>query len=134
MMVVLRFAALYVAIVFAFGFGLGAVRTLFVTPVTGELVAVLIELPVILVLSWIVAARIFPGRGLTPSQGIEIGLTAFMLLQMAESLLFGAFGPYRYVDNVLYYLGDLSPARLAGLIGQILFAIIPFIQIARSPS
>jgi hypothetical protein len=134
MMVVLRFAALYVAIVFAFGFGLGAVRTLFVTPVTGELVAVLIELPVILVLSWIVAARIFPGRGLTPSQGIEIGLTAFMLLQMAESLLFGAFGPYRYLDSVLYYLGDLSPARLAGLIGQILFAAIPFIQIVRSRS
>ena len=134
MMVVLRFAALYVAIVFAFGFGLGAVRTLFVTPVTGELVAVLIELPVILVLSWIVAARIFPGRGLTPSQGIETGLTGFMLLQMAESLLFGAFGPYRYLDNVLYYLGDLSPARLAGLVGQILFAAIPFIQIVRSRS
>jgi hypothetical protein len=134
MMVVLRFAALYMAIVFAFGFGLGAVRTLFVTPVTGELVAVLIELPVILVLSWIVAARIFPGLGLTPSQGIEIGLTAFMLLQMAESLLFGAFGPYRYLDNVLYYLGDLSPARLAGLTGQILFAAIPFIQIVRSRS
>jgi hypothetical protein len=134
MMVVLRFAALYAAIVFAFGFALGAVRTLFVTPVTGEFVAVLIEIPVMLVLSWIVAARIFPGRGLAPGQGIEIGLTSFLLLQMAESLLFGAFGPYTYVDNVLYYLGDLSPARLAGLIGQILFAAIPFIQIARSPS
>ena len=134
MMVVLRFAALYAAIVFAFGFGLGMVRALFITPVTGELVAVLIEVPVMLILSWIVASRIFPGRGLTPSQGIEIGLTSFLLLQLAESLLFGAFGPYRYVDNVLYYLGDLSPARLAGLIGQVLFAIIPFIQIARSPS
>ena len=63
-----------------------------------------------------------------------MGLTSFLLLQMAESLLFGALGPYRYADNVLYYLGDVSPARLAGLIGQILFAIIPFIQIARSPS
>jgi hypothetical protein len=134
MMVVLRFAVLYAAIVLAFGFGLGAVRVLFVTPVTGELVAVLIEVPVMLVLSWVVAARIFHGRGLAPAQGIEIGLTSFLLLQMAESLLFGAFGPYTYFDNMLFYLGDFSPARVAGLVGQILFAAIPHIQIARSRS
>jgi hypothetical protein len=134
MMVVLRFAAVYAAIVFALGFGLGVVRALFVSPVTGEFVAVLVEVPAMLVLSWLVAARIFPGRDLTPSQGIEIGLTSFLLLQMAESLLFGFLGPYTYIDNVLYYLGDLSPARLAGLIGQILVAVIPFIQIARSRS
>ena len=122
MMVVLRFAALYAAIVFALGFGLGVVRQLFVAPVSGELIAVLVELPFMLLLSWLAASRIFPGRGLEPGQGIEIGLSAFLLLQVAESLLFGAFGPYRYFDNVLYYLGDLSPARVAGLIGQILFA------------
>lgn len=132
MMVVLRFAALYAAIIFAFGFVLGALRGLFLSPVVGELIAVLIEVPIMLVLCWLVASRIFPGRGLQPGQGIEIGLTAFLLQQIAESLLFGAFGPYRYVDNVLFYLGDLSPARVAGMIGQILFAVIPFIQIVRS--
>ncbi|MBX9458721.1 MAG: hypothetical protein KL863_23245 [Rhizobium sp.] len=117
---------------FAFGFMLGALRGMFLSPVVGELTAVLIEMPIILVLCWLVASRIFPGRGLLPGQGIEIGLTAFLLLQIAESLLFGAIGPYGYVDNMLFYLGDLSPARVAGLIGQVLFAIIPFVQISRS--
>jgi len=134
MAVIVRLASLYAAIVFAFGFALGMVRALWISPVTGELTAVLIELPIMLLLSWLVAARIFPGRGLTPPQGIEIGLAAFLLLQVAESLLFGAAGPYSYLDNILFYLGDLSPARVAGLVGQILFAAIPFIQIVRSPT
>jgi len=132
MAAVVRLASLYAAIVFAFGFALGTVRALYINPVVGEFVAVLIELPVMLVLSWCVAARIFPGRGLTQAQGIEIGLTAFLLLQVVESLLFGMAGPYAYLDNVLFYLGDLSPPRMAGLIGQILFAAIPFVLILRS--
>ena len=134
MAVVVRLASLYAAIIFAFGFGFGVVRTLFVSPVIGELAAVLFELPIMLGLSWFIAARIFPGRGLTSAQGIEIGLTSFLLLQVAESLLFGALGPYSLVDNILFYLGDLSPARIAGLVGQILFAAIPLFQIVRSPT
>lgn len=133
MAVVIRFAALYAAIVFASGLALGALRGLFLTPVTGEFIAVVIEIPIMLVLCWLVAARIFPGRGLTRAQGIEIGLTAFLLLQVAETLLFGATGPYRTFDNMLYSLGDLTPPRVAGLVGQVLFAAIPFIQILRSP-
>jgi hypothetical protein len=132
MMVVLRFAAIYAAIVFAFGFALGALRGLFLSPVVGEFAAVLVEVPIMLVLCWLVASRIFPGRGLRPGQGIEIGLMAFLLLQIAESLLYGAVGPYVYFDNVLYYLGDLSPPRMVGLVGQMLFAVIPFVQILRS--
>ncbi|MGV3548668.1 hypothetical protein [Rhizobium sp.] len=132
MMVVLRFAALYAAIVFAFGFVLGILRGLYLGLVMGESIAVLIEIPIMLALCWLVAARIFRGRGLTPPQGIEIGLASFLLLQLAESALFGVIGPYVFLDNVLFYLGDLSPPRAAGLVGQILFAVIPFIQILRS--
>jgi hypothetical protein len=134
MAVVVRLASLYTAVVFAFGFALGVIRALYLSHLTGAFAAVLIELPVMLVLSWLVAARIFPGRGLTSAQGVEIGLTSFMLLQLAESLLFGVLGPYSLVDNILFYLGDLSPARVAGLAGQLLFAVIPFIQIVRSPT
>lgn len=132
MMVVLRFAALYAAIIFAFGFALGVLRGLFLRPLTGELIAVLVEVPIMLALCWLVASRIFPGRGLRSEQGIEIGLTAFLLLQVTESLLFGLAGPYVFFDNVLYYLSDFSPPRVAGLVGQILFSLIPFIQILRS--
>ena len=132
MAVIVRLASLYAAIGFAFGVALGSIRELYVRPVTGEFSAVLIELPVMLVLSWFVAAWIFRGRGLTPQQGIEIGLTAFLLLQVVDTLIFSLAGPFTFIDNVLYYLGDLAPPRAAGLVSQILFAAIPFVQILRS--
>ena len=132
MVVIFRFAALYAAIVFALGFALGALRILFLAPVVGELAAVVIEVPPMLALCWLVASRIFPGRGLTREQGVEIGLASFLLLQLAESALAGFPGPLTYVDNVLVYWGDLSTPRLVGLAGQVLFALFPLIHILRS--
>jgi hypothetical protein len=134
MAVIVRFAALYTAIVFVFGFILGTLRVLLLIPVTGELAAVVIEIPIMLVFAFLVAGKIFAGRGLTPEQGVEIGLCSFLLLQAVESLLAGFIGPQSYLDNILIYLGDLVPPRLVGLVGQILFAIIPFIHILRSRS
>jgi predicted Abi (CAAX) family protease len=132
MAVIFRFAALYAAIVFALGFALGMLRLLFLTPVVGELVAVILEVPVMLALAWLVSARMFPGRGLSREQGVEIGLASFLLLQVFESGLSGFFGPYGYSDNVMFYWGDLSTPRLVGLAGQILFALLPLIHILRS--
>jgi hypothetical protein len=134
MAVVLRFGALYAAIVFAFGLVLEALRGSFLSPIAGELVAVLIELPIMLALCWLVASRIFPGRGLQPGQGIEIGLTAFLLLQVAGSVLFGALGPYSFTDNILFYMGDLSPARVVVMISHVLIVAMPFVHIVRSRS
>jgi hypothetical protein len=132
MAVIFRYAALYAAIVFALGFVMGTLRILFLAPVVGELAAVVVEVPVMLVLSWVVASRIFPGRRLTREQGVEIGLASFLLLQLAESGLSGFFGPYSYTDNVLVYWGDLTTPRLVGLLGQVLFALLPLIHILRS--
>ncbi len=52
MLVQLRAAAEYFAIVFSAGFVLGAFRTFVVAPRTGELLATLIELPIMLVIAW----------------------------------------------------------------------------------
>ena len=52
----LRAGFVYFLIVFAIGFVLGTVRVLFVVPRFGATNAVLIELPVMLAVSWIVCA------------------------------------------------------------------------------
>jgi hypothetical protein len=132
MVAIFRLAALYATIVFAMGFVIGTLRVLFFVPAAGELAAVVLEIPIMLALAWFVASRIFPGRGLSREQGVETGLASFLLLQLAESLLAGFFGPLSYPDNVLIYWGDLSMPRLVGLAAQILFAIFPLIHILRS--
>ena len=59
MVVIFRFAALYAAIVFALGFALGTLRILFLAPVAGELAAAIVEVPLMLALSWaFVVARL----------------------------------------------------------------------------
>ena len=133
--VIVRCAGLYASIVFALGFLLGTLRVLFLLPVLGDFIAVLVELPVMLAFSYVVARaivrRFWP---LDRGQGIEIGLLSFLFLQVAETALAGFFGPYSYFDNMLVYLGDLTPPKVAGLIGQILFAALPLFHILRFPS
>ncbi len=119
--------SVYFAAVFAIGFTLGAVRTLLLAPAVGELTATLIELPVILGLSWIVCGRVIahcrvPG-GIAPRA--VMGLTAFVLLMAAEGTLFmlmtgGSLGAF---------LAQYQTApHLIGLAGQILFALFPMFR------
>ena len=54
----LKAGVAYFAVVFAAGFGLGVIRMLVVIPRVGETVAVLIEAPVMLGISWPVARRL----------------------------------------------------------------------------
>jgi hypothetical protein len=134
MAAIVRFSAVYAAIVFAFGFVLGVLRVLFLIPVIGEMAAVVVEVPIMLSLSYLISGRLVARfSSLSTGQGIEIGLLSFLLLQLAESLLGGFFGPYSYLDNVLVYWGSLTPPRLVGLIAQILFALLPLLHIWRLP-
>jgi hypothetical protein len=130
--VVIRFASLYTAIVFALGFGLGALRIVWLAPAIGAFWAVIVEVPIMLVFSSIVAAWLVRRwRLLNGETGIEIGIVSFLLLQVVESLLVGLSGPVSFTNNVLIYWGDLSSPRLIGLAGQLLFAALPFIHIWR---
>ena len=54
---VVKAAFAYVTPVFAVAFVLGALRVTLVAPVAGPLLAVALEVPVVLALSWIVAGR-----------------------------------------------------------------------------
>lgn len=116
----------YFAVVFAAGFALGMLRVLFLIPRVGEIVAVLLELPVMLALSWVacrwlivrlpnptrIARMVMGGLAFTILMGAEFGISTF------------AFG--RSISDHLNHYRELS--ALLGLVGQIASAAFPVLQ------
>ncbi len=117
------FAALvYFAAVFAFAFALGVARTLIVAPALGATSAVLLEIPVVLAASWIVARRALRHRHFDLPQRAAMGALAFILLMAAVALLAGVLRGQsigQWVQEVA------TPLGLVGLAGQIGFAAMP---------
>jgi hypothetical protein len=123
-------ASAYFAVVFACGFALGAVRVLAIAPRTGPTTAVLLELPLMLAVSWLAcgwSVRTFDApEGL--GARLAMGLTALALLLAAEAgLAVLAFG--QTLGAWIAALG--APPGLIGLAGQIAFALVPIAQRAR---
>ena len=125
----LKAGAFYFAAIFALGFVLGTLRALWLTGALGALPAVLVELPVMLGASWLVARwlirrRMLAGQVLTEGDALAMGGFAFVLLMLAEAALgFGLTG-----QGVAGWLAAMSsPAGLAGFAGQIVFALIPLL-------
>lgn len=117
----------YFGVVFAAGFALGTLRVLVLIPRLGEASAVLIELPVILALSW-AACRWLVERFEVPgtlSARLTMGWLAFAVLMLAE-LGVSAYGFGRTPAAHLEQYRHL-PA-LIGLAGQFVFAMLPTIQ------
>ncbi len=116
----------YFAVIFALGFLLGTVRTIFLAPAAGELGAVLLELPVMLAASWIVCGYIV--RRLTPAPGRSqraiMGAAAFTFLMSAEIVL--ALWLFDSTPAQLL-AGWAAPSGMAGLCGQIAFAGFPLL-------
>lgn len=126
----LKAGAIYVALVFLAGFGLGVLRVLIVAPRLGAVVAVLIEAPVILVVSWVVGRGCVARFGVAPMFGprLVMGGSAFVLLMGLEAALSVlAFGR-GLADHLGGYL--TLPGAL-GLAAQLGFAVIPLIQLRR---
>jgi hypothetical protein len=113
----------YFAGVFAAGFLLGTVRTLWLAPALGELATVAVELPVMLGISWWWCRRLLARQALDMAARAVMGGTAFLWLMLAELALSLAFG--RTAAEQLAAL--LAPAGLLGLAGQMLFAAMPLV-------
>lgn len=113
--------------VFGLGMLLGTARTLILAPVFGELIAVLIELPVVLLFAWIVCARL-TGRMEIPGDlrsRAGMGAIAFALLMAAElalSLWISGKTVVAHLDHYRTVHGAL------GLAGQVAFATFPLLQ------
>jgi hypothetical protein len=119
----------YFGLVFALGFVLGTVRTLFVqdAPSGGRLVGVLIELPIMIGASWFLCRFVIRRFAVAPTVGTRavMGGLAFALLMLAE-LAVGAllFGRTPLEHFALYR----DPSYALGLVAQIAFALMPMAQ------
>jgi hypothetical protein len=121
----------YFAIVFGAGFVFGGVRVLYLLPAFGPVAALFIELPVMLLISWIACAVLVDRLSVasTLSARLAMGGVAFALLMAAE-LLVSVFLFGRSVDDHLRAYATWS-AKL-GLAAQLAFGVFPVLQMRRS--
>jgi hypothetical protein len=119
-------ALAYLAAVFAAAFVFGTVRTLWLIPQIGEVRAVLVEVPLVLALSWGVAGAVLRRWPLpAPQSRAVMGGVAFAGLMLLE-LALGRIGFGRSLPDLLAAM--VTPAGLIGLAGQVGFGIIPLLR------
>lgn len=125
----------YFVIAFSAGFALGTFRVLVLVPQLSspraETVAVLIELPIILAISWVVCRRLIARMTVAEAatDRLVMGGIALALLLIAEVSL-GALGFGRSLWEQISRYRMLPD--LLGLMGQLAFAAIPCIQLQMS--
>ena len=113
---------LYFAAVFTFAFAMGIARVLVVAPRLGPTAAVLLEVPILVLASWIVARRLLRNRSFTLPQRGAMGATAFTLTMASEA----ALSVIMLGQSITDWAAALAtPLGLAGLAGQVIFAAMP---------
>jgi hypothetical protein len=114
----------YFVPVFAIAFVFGTLRTLVVAPRTGDVVAVLIEVPLILLVSWWVCRRAAKGVSPRPLPRLVMGATALALLMLTEfTMSVRLFGR----SPAAFLMGFGTLAGQLGLAGQIGFGLMPLL-------
>lgn len=116
----------YFVVVFSCGFVLGIIRTALVAPRTGDTLAVLIELPLILTIAWYACLVIVRSMAIPPGlqARLPMAVTAFAFLMAAEAgLAIVLFG--RPLTTALQ-VADSAAAAL-GFAGQVVFALFPLV-------
>jgi hypothetical protein len=124
-----RAASVYFAIIFCAALVLGVLRAILVAPRTGDLVAVALEVPILLVLAWKTADHL--GRGVPTRfahRAVMGGLALVLLLaaELALGILILQQAPAAVAA------GMTTPPGLLGLAGQIAFGMIPLVQMGRT--
>lgn len=125
---VLKAAAAYFALVFAVGFVLGTLRTLWLAPSLGSVLAVAAELPVMIAVSWLACGWVLRRMPLPLPDAAAMGVIAFALLLLAEVVLSTTLGGLTLQRHLALYR---EAAHLLGLSGQIAFAVMPVWRSAR---
>jgi hypothetical protein len=122
---------LYCVVVFAAGFVLGAMRTVAVAPLAGSLVAVTLEAPVMLAISWHACGWAAERLDVTPRllDRLLMGGIAFAVVIGAEAMT-GLLANGRSIPDYFRHHGE--SALLLGLMAQLGFAVFPTLQRWRS--
>lgn len=120
--------AAYFASVFALGFVFGTLRVLVLEPQLGALAAVLVELPFMLAAAWWICGALVRWLSLPASIASRavMGAVAFTLLigaEMGLAALLSGVSPARVLE------GWTQAPGLAGLLGQIAFALFPVLHL-----
>jgi hypothetical protein len=115
---------LYFALVFAVGFALGVIRVPFVVPRLGVRWAELLEMPLMLLASFLAARFCVRRYGPFPTmQRLVVGALALALLVAAELALTVSLG-----QSIREYIAGRDPVSgTAYLISLVIFAAMPFI-------
>jgi hypothetical protein len=116
--------AAYFLALFASGFVLGTVRVMFITPRTGELLATLMEVPVMLIVAFFICRWMV--RQWHVPRGIAVRwimVPWFLALLMIFETLLGIMLFGRTVTEQWAALS--SPAGMLGLSAQIVAALLP---------
>lgn len=121
----------YAMSVFAIGFALGAIRVLLLVPRFGDTVAVLLEAPVILAISWRMSRWSVKKRGLMTDTGgaLLMGTISFAVLMSAEFVTAVTCFNRTVAE---YFAGFWSVPGAIGLAAQLCFASFPFLQATNS--
>lgn len=120
--------AVYFLLVFAVGFALGTFRVLVLLPRIGELAAVLLELPVMLAISWILAGRLVARFGVPAAipARLMMGSVGFALLMVAEMWLAVSLFGQPMAAHLAHYA--TWPGAI-GLAGQAGFGLMPLFRL-----
>lgn len=121
---------IYFAIVFIAGFVLGTVRVIALEPLLGETPAVLIEVPLMLAVSWIVCQKVIVdfsvGQRLVTR--LTMGGVALGFLLLAE----GGMSVLLFGRTFTAHFGNYwTTAGKIGLSGQLVYALFPAAQLRR---
>jgi len=111
---------------------LGTIRVLLVVPNVGELVGVLIELPILLTLAWIISVRVVVKAQVPHRLGprLIVGASGLLLLLSTELVLsIWLFGN----SAEAYFEAFRTPQGAIGLAGQAAFGLFPVVQLLIPP-
>ncbi len=119
--------ALYFIVLFAAGFVLGALRVLWLAPQLGVLLALLIELPIMLVFAWFAALALARRCEVPPRAGPRLAMGGVMLVlllaaEFALSAVLPNTSPAEHLAAYTTASGALGPAA------QLLAAALPLID------
>ena len=113
----------YFLLIFSLAFVMGVVRALVVAPRLGETTGVFLEIPILLIVSWLVARRLVRNRSFSVAQLISVGAIALVMTMISEAMLANLI---RSQSTVQWATELLTPLGLVGLAGQLGFAITPY--------